>query len=124
MLSLLEKGIQVDEEIFHPFTGLVLVAKLLQYDSLTRRLSITSPPPSSGDADRCVDIDDICEVRAGKVSDIVDMNMYATEHWYASIVASASILVLPLATLALRDKFIRKFQAFVQVRCNKRACRE
>lgn len=62
--------------------------------------------------DRTIDLDDISEVRPGKVSASVDGS---EDLLYVSIIASQSIIVLPVPSLIVRDNLVSRFQAFVTV---------
>ena len=63
--------------------------------------------------DRSIDIDDVSEVRPGKVSASVDGS---EDLLYVSIIASTSIVVLPVPSLVVRDNLVRRFQAFITVK--------
>lgn len=63
-------------------------------------------------SDRCIDIDDISEIRPGKISAYVDGS---EDLPLLTIVASETILCLPVANVQLRNNLIRRFQAFVEV---------
>lgn len=61
---------------------------------------------------RSISVDDIAEVRPGKLSFWAD----GTDNVLCmSIVASESIICLPVPSAPLRDSFIRRFQAFVKM---------
>jgi hypothetical protein len=66
---------------------------------------------------RYIDIDDISEIRPGKVSPIVDgaTSIEENDSLFLSIIASETILVLPLPSILVRNNLIRRFQAFLLV---------
>ena len=65
---------------------------------------------------RSIDIDDVCEIRPGKVSPLIDgVNIEDNDSLYVSIIASESILVLPVPSLVVRNNLIKRFQAFLMV---------
>eukprot|EP01040_Poterioochromonas_malhamensis_P005636 gene5634-6056_t len=65
---------------------------------------------------RSIDIDDVCEIRPGKVSPLIDgVNIEDNDSLYVSIIASESILVLPVPSLVVRNNLIKRFQAFLLV---------
>lgn len=132
MLRLLLAGIEVDEETFSPRRGVCISSKLLTYQpdgrtlliNPTKHASPTSDDTSGSDSSadeqvgRSILIDDICEVRAGKISDAIDGGLFRAnegERFHVSIVSSESVIVLPLANANVRNNLIRKFQAFLQV---------
>jgi len=94
--------------------------QLIQQQPMTRdqQVSIVMPHLSQYDGlltnnqDRTIDLDDISEVRPGKVSVSVDGS---EDLLYVSIIASQSIIVLPVPSLTVRDNLVSRFQAFVTV---------
>jgi hypothetical protein len=66
---------------------------------------------------RSLDLDDISEVRPGKVSPLIDgcSGEDSNDVLYVSIVASESILVLPVPSLVVRNNLLRRFQSFLLV---------
>lgn len=62
--------------------------------------------------DRQIDVDDVSEIRPGKISSTIDGG---EDTLYVSIIASETILVLPVPTLSVRNNLVRRFQAFVTV---------
>jgi hypothetical protein len=62
--------------------------------------------------DRLIDLDDVSQVRPGKVS-LSSIDDAREDSLYVSIIATESILVLPVPTLSVRNNLVRRFQAFV-----------
>ena len=68
---------------------------------------------SSSQEIRCLDVDDISEIRPGKISldmDGTDLKPRIT------IIGSETRICLPLPSKKLRDKLLRRFQTFLKVR--------
>lgn len=64
----------------------------------------------AGAASRFLFVDDVAEVRPGRVSSFVDHPEH--DGCVLSLIGSASIVVLPVPSVALRDKLVARFQAF------------
>eukprot|EP01038_Epipyxis_sp_PR26KG_P016196 gene16196-22030_t len=61
---------------------------------------------------RCIEIDDISEIRPGKMSYAADGT---SDLLLVTIIATESILCLPVPTIEVRDNLLKKFQAFVRM---------
>lgn len=54
---------------------------------------------------------DIVEIRPGKIS----FALSGSEDGRLTLIASGACVTLPVPTILLRDKFLRRFQAFLEV---------
>lgn len=69
--------------------------------------------------DIVIPLDDLAEIRPGKVSSVIDS---ADEfNTCISFVSSTAVIVLPLGSISLRNTLLRKFQSFLLLNRNHRA---
>lgn len=111
---LFSKGIPIVEEIFNR-TSCTLVnrSRLLKYDEDCHVLSFTANSSNDGDEEhdeyeKHIDIDDISEIRPGKLSYSID----GLDIGMITIVASECIVCLPI-DINQRNELIKKFQLFL-----------
>lgn len=100
------QGIPIEEESFSlapPQSGFYTYSSILKFDSATGNLVITG----SSNSNRLISIHDIVEVRAGKLSAVLDQ---ASDAIIMTIVTADQVLCLPLPTIALRNQLIGYFQ--------------
>jgi hypothetical protein len=120
LLQLIQgKGIPIEEESFSPIpphSGFYTCSNILSFDPGPGCLRIVANDAQSS-ASRSIPIAAVVEVRAGKLSAILDE---VRDAYIMTIIAADQIVCLPLPTIALRNQLIQYFQVSIAYDCCRR----
>lgn len=112
--DLLRGGLTVDIAAYSPELGQHTAQRLLKYLPSLNALSVEDPSAAAAGARvRMIDLNDVAEIRPGKMSIQLD-DLQADRDLAVTLVAASGVLCLPVASLSARNTVLRGLQIFVQ----------